>query len=463
MQNSVENVDESPLAQFDEWEQLEQMVESRDVEAVEKYLKELPDNEEPRILGQLKQAEQIELLEVVNDEIAAQLLEALPEPQAGQLLSAIPPQRAAAILDELSSEEQTDLLGDLSDSQSEAILEEMEPVEAEHVRFLSQYNKHSAGGLMTTDLLSYDQSQTVEQVVNDLREHTEKYASYNVQYIYVTKEDSLLVGVLRLRDLLLASPQLKISKIMLQNPVSLLDSSLLQDFKFSFSAHAYLGLPVIDSTGHLIGVVQREAVEKAIDDQAGRTFLRFAGILGGEELRSLPLRIRSARRLSWLSINIVLNLIAASVIAFYQETLAKVIVLAVFLPIVSDMSGCSGNQSIAVSTRELVLGIIRPRDWFYIFRKEFTLGLVNGIALGVILGGVAYIWKGMPALGLVVGGALAANTLMSVCLGALIPLILKGMKLDPALASGPILTTFTDMSGFFLVLSFTQLMLPWLT
>jgi magnesium transporter len=139
-----------------------------------------------------------------------------------------------------------------------------------------------------------------------------------------------------------------------------------------------------------------------------------------------------------------------------------VIALAVFLPMVSDMSGCSGNQAVAVSTRELVLGVIKPGDFWYVFRKEFALGLLNGVALGVLLGIVAFIWKGTPALGLVVGGALAANTLIAVCLGALIPLILKGFKLDPALASGPILTTLTDMCGFFLVLSFAQLMLPWL-
>lgn len=146
----------------------------------------------------------------------------------------------------------------------------------------------------------------------------------------------------------------------------------------------------------------------------------------------------------------------------YEETLSAVIALAIFLPMVSDMSGCSGNQAVAVSTRELVLGVIKPGDFLHVFRKEFFLGLLNGIALGILLGIVAFVWKGTPALGLMVGGALAANTLIAVCLGALIPLLLKGFKLDPALASGPILSTLTDMCGFFLVLSFAQMMLPWL-
>lgn len=449
--------------QPDVWEQLKQVVETGDAEEASNFLKELPPGEDARVMTQLSHSDQQEFIELLTDEDAARLMESLPELQAGQLLSVLPADQAANIIDEMSSDEQVDLLDQLSESQSEAILEEMDPVEVENIRFLAQYDYLSAGGLMVTELLSFEESQTVDDVVSDLRQNVEKYAVYNVQYIYVINSNLQLTGVLRLRDLLLAPPQQQISKMMITNPTSVADSTNLQDLQHLFDARPLFGLPVVDENNKLVGVVRREDVEKAGEEQAGRTFLRFAGIMGGEELRSLPLKTRSARRLSWLSINIVLNILAASIIAMYEDTLSSVIALAVFLPIVSDMSGCTGNQSIAVSTRELVLGVIRPSDWLYVFRKEFLLGVVNGIALGILLGTVAYLWKGIPALGLAVGGALAVNTLMAVCLGALIPLVLKGFKLDPALASGPILTTLTDMCGFFLVLSFSQAMLPWLT
>jgi magnesium transporter len=168
---------------------------------------------------------------------------------------------------------------------------------------------------------------------------------------------------------------------------------------------------------------------------------------------------RTRRRLSWLSINIVLNVIAASVIAFYQETLAAVIALAVFLPIISDMSGCSGNQAVAVSIRELALGLVKPYEFFRVVMKEGVVGILNGLVLGLLLGAVAVLWKGNIYLGLVVGSALMLNTMLAVLLGGLIPLALKGLRQDPALASGPILTTVTDMCGFFLVLSFASLLL----
>jgi magnesium transporter len=177
----------------------------------------------------------------------------------------------------------------------------------------------------------------------------------------------------------------------------------------------------------------------------------------------MPLLRRCRRRLSWLSINIVLNIIAASVIAAYQDTLAAVIALAVFLPIISDMSGCSGNQAVAVSMRELTLGVLRPSDVVRTWVKEVTVGILNGLALGVLLGLAAFVWRGNGYLGLVVGAAMALNTIIAVSIGGVIPLLLKRLRFDPALASGPILTTVTDMCGFFLVLSFATLMLSKMT
>ena len=173
----------------------------------------------------------------------------------------------------------------------------------------------------------------------------------------------------------------------------------------------------------------------------------------------MPLLVRSGRRLSWLSLNIILNIIAASVIAMYQDTLAAAIALAVFLPMVSDMSGCSGNQAVAVSMRELSLGLVRPVELLWVLTKEAGVGIINGLSLGCLLGAVAYVWKGNAFLGLVVGGAMALNTLVAVSLGGMIPLVLKRMKLDPALVSSPLLTTVTDMCGFFFVLSFASLVL----
>ena len=173
----------------------------------------------------------------------------------------------------------------------------------------------------------------------------------------------------------------------------------------------------------------------------------------------MPLLRRTRRRLAWLSINIVLNLFAASIIAIFQDTLSAVIALAVFLPIISDMSGCSGNQAVAVSMRELSLGLIRPQDLWRVLVQEGAVGMLNGVALGTLVGLLAFIWKGNVYLGVVVGLALCINTFVAVCIGGSIPLLLKKFDFDPAVASGPLFTTVTDMCGFFLVLGLASAML----
>ena len=312
---------------------------------------------------------------------------------------------------------------------------------------------------MVSEYLDYHEDQTIREVLDDLQANRDAYAGYHVQYIYVTDATGRLSGVLRMHDLLFPKPASKISGQMISSPLKVDVGATLEDLRNFFEEHALFGVPVVDDPGKMLGVVLPEAVEEARRKKSVHQYLSFSGIIGGEEFRSMPLLGRSSRRLSWLSLNIVLNIIAASVIAVYQDTLAAAITLAVFLPMVSDMSGCSGNQAVAVSMRELSLGLLRPNEYLRVLVKEASLGLINGVALGVMLGGVAWLWKGNPFLGLVVGGALAANTLVAVSLGGLIPLLLKRLRLDPALVSSPLLTTITDMCGFFFVLSFASLLL----
>ena len=268
-----------------------------------------------------------------------------------------------------------------------------------------------------------------------------------------------LQGVLQLRDLLLALPQQPIHELMIRRPMNVKDTVELEQLRDFFDSHPYFAVPVTDAENKLLGVVRRSDVEEALAEQSESDFRRSQGILR-EELRTMPLLTRSRRRLAWLSVNIVLNIVAASVIAFYQETLAQVIALAVFLPIISDMSGCSGNQAVAVSMRELSLGVVEPREVLRVWLKELAVGLINGLVLGLLIAAVAMLWKGNAYLGLVVGSAMMLNTLVAVTLGGCLPLIMKRLKVDPALASGPILTTVTDMCGFFLILSFASALLP---
>jgi magnesium transporter len=445
---------------IDTWDQVRKLItEGASTEAIERYLDSLEPGELVRTVFNLSPTEQRALLRAVSPDKAAELIEDIPDAHAADLIDDIPSHEAAAIIEEMASDHRADVLGEMAKPESDAILEHLEDEDAEEARRLISYPADTAGGLMMTEFAAYPMSATVRSVVEDLTGHEGDYTFLTVHYIYVVIKKNRLKGVLRLRDMVFANPQARIGDIAQPANTVRPDASLGELDEF-FDENDIAAVPVVDERGFLLGIVRRRSVLEALAGKAEADSLKSAGIVGGEELRSMPVALRARRRLSWLSVNIVLNIIAASVIALYEDTLSAVIALAVFLPIVSDMSGCSGNQAVAVSMRELTLGAIVPRDLLRVWRKEVSVGLINGLVLGGLLAIAAWAWKGSPMLGLVVGAALALNTVVAVSLGGTIPLALKRLKVDPAVASGPVLTTVTDMCGFFLVLSLASLALP---
>ena len=439
-----------------------QLVESNDRDGLHQLIEELKTEDLVYAYNRFNRSDQIALVNLLSAEDAALLIERIPQSQAIEAIENAEVSTAASILNELYSDEQVDILGEMDVDEAEAILDEMIPSEAENIRRLIDYDKESAGGLMVTEYLAFQADMTVVQTVKELQENADTYEGYSVQYIYVVRHERF-VGVLQIRDLLLSKPNTKLEDISIKNTFTLHPEATLEDVIGFFNKYDFYGVPIVDGEEHLLGVVLRKDLREVESEKRSLELLETQGIVGGEELRSMPVWLRSKRRLSWLSVNILLNIIAASVIAFYQDTLEEVIALAVFLPVISDMSGCSGNQAVAVSLRELSLGLVKPYELARVLWQELKVGLINGVVLGILIGLAAYLYKGNAYLGLVVGGALAINTLVAVSIGGTIPLFLKKMKTDPALASGPILTTVTDMLGFFLALTFAGAALSYLT
>lgn len=445
----VEEIDETPR-----YKQLAEAVESQNLESASSIITGASADDQRRIVSLLDLKIREQLCELLPPEEAAALLENLAESQAVEILEEMPAEVAADVVEEMDTDLGGDLLRELDPKDSDAILAEIDDAtESEGLRERASYEGDSAGGLMSDRILSFPSSATVSEVLQELETKAEEYSDADVQYLYVIDSKRRLTGVLNLRNLVLGKRLNTIGNLMIADPLHVRVDTSLEELEDIFDEKQYLGLPVVDEENHLRGIVSREAVEEALSEARKDDYLKAAGIVGGEELRSMTLRHRCTRRLAWLGPNILLNLLAASVIASYEDTLQAVIALAIFLPMVSDMSGCSGNQAVAVSIRELTLGIIQPRDYLRVLIKEGLLGIFNGIVLGIVLGTIAAIWKDSLFLGIVIGSALTLNTMLSVTLGGLIPLVLKRFKADPALASGPILTTCTDMCGFFLVLN----------
>lgn len=442
------------------WDILSELVATENSVDLIQFIETLSPSETARAISRLTEPEQLRLFGLLSPEDAADVIEDIPEAQAADLVEDMPSEQAAAIMEELSSDHLVDVLGEMDEDASQAILAKMDLEDAQEARMMLEYAPDCAGGLMISEFLVYRIDNTIQDVLDDLKANRSEYADYPVQYFYVVDREEKLAGVLRMHDLLFPPWETPLTQVMISSPLSVSDKASVKELEDFFEEHHFFAVPVVDDQRRLVGVVLPNDVEEAVHKQKTKSLLQLSGIIGGEEFRTMPLFSRTGRRLSWLSLNIVLNIMAASVIALYQDTLSAVIALAVFLPIVSDMSGCSGNQAVAVSMRELSLGLVRPGELIWVLAKEAKVGIINGLVLGLLLGGVAYLWKGNPWLGVVVGGALAANTLVSVMLGGTLPLVLKRLKLDPALVSSPLLTTVTDMCGFFFVLSFAAAVLP---
>lgn len=460
---STSSNSQEPIADYDEAAvraELTQALATGDSALADAVLASLPVREQLRMVLQFSAGDRADLFALLPPESAAHVLEGLPDLQAVDVLEDLPAAAAALIMDELDSADQVDLLAELDDQDAESILQSMDPELAADARKLVDYDPETAGGLMEPDPLFFRADARVGDVLRGLVDHEDEFDSYRGQHPYVVDEHEHLVGVMSLRILLTSQRSALLSQVMVPALSLAIDTSL-DDMEDFFEEHSYLGAPVVDEEGCLLGVVSRQSVNEASLERAEGDALKTQGVVG-DELRSMPTWFRAQRRLMWLSANVILNVIAASVISAYEEILAAVITLAVFLPMVSDMSGCSGNQAVAVTMRELSLGFVKPRDVFRVWMKEISVGLINGLALGLLIGVVAWVWKGNPALGAVIGGALMLNTMIAVSIGGTVPLVLKRFGIDPAVASGPLLTTITDMAGFFLVLGLAAWSLPYL-
>jgi magnesium transporter len=416
----------------------------------------LSSHEALRQVSLMEPADRDELMTMLPPGSAAELVEEAPAELAVTMIKSLNSTVAAKIMEELHTDTQADIVQDMKAQGSEAILAEMETESADNLRILSQYDPDTAGGLMELGAFSFQIDQTVGAVLKRLIED-DSFERHRGQHPYIIDESGKLLGVVSLRDMLRSRRAVKLADI-LHQPISVQPETSQETLVDLFDENPFLGIPVVNASGILIGVVSRIELAEAELERAEHESLSRQKI--GDELRSMPTLLRSRRRLAWLSSNIVLNIIAASVISSYEETLTAVIAIAIFLPMVSDMSGCSGNQAVGVSMRELSLGLTRPVDLFHVLRKELGVGIINGIVLGILIGIVAWVWKDNAFLGLVIGMALAMNTLIAVSIGGTVPLILKNFGIDPAVASGPLLTTVTDMAGFFLVLSLATLFMP---
>ena len=359
----------------------------------------------------------------------------------------------------MDSDEQADVIGELDDHEAQAILDAMSPEEAIDTRRRLRYDQDTAGGLMITEYLAYPASRTVEEVADDLRDNGETYAEFEVRYIYATHEHGGLAGTVPMRRLVMSPRGTSLSKLTAPNPTTVSVDTHVDDLEDLFDRIDLSAIPVIDDAGQLAGIVQRAAVQEARSEAAEEDLAKVSGIVGGEELRSMPVVSRAFRRLLFLVPIMLLMMMSAAVISLFRDTVQRVPLIAAFLPLVAGLCGSGGNQAVAVSMREISLGLIKPADLGRVALAEALPALINGAALALALFGVVFMWERDVWLATVIGSAVPTTLLLATVIGGSVPLVLRRFGLDPAMASGPVVTTLVDLAAYFTVLVLATLLL----
>lgn len=442
--------------------ELEALVQAGDAEAIAAFMRLLPPEDTAYTLSHLSEDSRTELFKQLSHsdaDLGADLLEHFVDEYAATVIEQMEPEHAAAIVDEMDSDEQADVLSELDEEDAEAILQEMDPEEAADARERMGYDEDVAGGLMITEYLVYNQGQTVGEVTRDLHEKAEEHIEFEVRYLYVVDDEYKLTGVVPMRSLVFVPGSRKVEEQQVREPVTVGVQTSLDDLHDLFDRVDFSAVPVIDDAGKLAGVVQRASIQEAIGDRESEQFLRFGGIIGGEELRSMTVGSRAARRLAFLLPIMLLLLASATVIALFEETVQRLPILAAFLPVVAGICGSGGNQAVAVSIRELSLGLIDGSDFVRVLIKELLVALLIGLVLGLVMFVIVLVWQRNVHLALVLGGAIPFVVTVSKTIGGTVPVLLKKTGVDPAMAAGPIVTTVVDLVGFFTVLMLASLMI----
>ena len=422
-----------------------------------KLLENLRAPDQAEVFNELELEDQTAILPRLNPDESADILEELEDEDAAEIAERLDTDTLSRIVDEMEPDEAADLLGDLSREQANEVLERLE--DPEEVRPLMIHPDETAGGRMTTEFLALRRRMTAGEAIEALRNWApDEELNY---YLFVVDRDNILRGVVPLRKLITAPPTTPIQSLMSADVISVPAGTDQEEVARIMSRYSLLALPVVDETGHLLGMITHDDLVDVIEEEATEDIYRLAGVLDEERVFS-PIRASVRRRLPWLYVNLMTAFLAAWVISQFKGTIERVAILAAFQAIVAGQGGNAGTQALTVMVRSLALGEVTLRDVWSTLLKEVLVGLINGLAVGAAVGLIAMILQGKPALGLIIGLAMVGNMISAGFAGALVPVVLKRLKIDPALASGVIVTTVTDVTGFALFLGLSTIFIQWL-
>lgn len=394
---------------------------------------------------------------VKNTEQKAKILTECDSHITRELLEPQSSEEIAEFLKLIGSDDMRYLLDTLSEERANEVLSLLEREEAEAVGELMAYSPDTAGGIMTGSYFSLLEDMTAEGAVAEVRKTSK--VDY-VFYVYVVDPNNQLRGVISLRQLLLSDPSRKLSEIMISNVWSVNVEEDQERVARLVSRYNILAIPVVDDDHVLVGIVTVDDVIDVLREEATEDILKMAGTHATEEITSLSPGRMAWARFPWLFVSWIGGIVAATLIADFEQELSRVVALVAFMPVIIGMAGNVGTQSATIIVRGIATGRVDPKVWFRVVSRQVLTGLILGIAYGILLGALAiFQYQTMMSLGLVVGLSICVVMVLSSILASFLPLLLHRFRFDPAVATGPFVTTGVDVLGILIYFSIARLLL----
>jgi magnesium transporter len=413
------------------------------------------------LLDQLGDGEKEELLELLSDSEATALIQEMEPFEQVSLFRLLSRERAPAILKEMASDDAVDLLGELSPKE---IAELLPLVDEDTAKFsgLLKYPEESAGGIMTTEYISLPADLPVEEAIARLREIAPQ--AETIYYVFVVDVENRLIGVLSLRDLIAAPDGTPLKEIMKHNVISV--NALLDQEEAARVVAKYdlLAVPVVDDDNRLLGIITFDDIMDVLEQEATEDIYRLAGAgeVTGVELMEASIYKIAWHRTPWLLLSMLGGILAGYIMSAFESTLEAILVLAFFIPVIMDMGGNVSTQTSTIFVRGIATGEIRGADFWRYFIREVRVGLFMGVLFGILVAVTAVLWRGSPILGLVVGISMVATVSLATVIGTLVPLLFHKLHIDPAITSGPLVTTIKDVTGLLIYFGMATLFLDYL-
>ncbi|RCW69754.1 magnesium transporter [Saliterribacillus persicus] len=427
---------------LEEWKKIQTALVNEQIDQFRAEFLEMHPYDQAKIFEEQDEEIRFLIYTYLSPEEMAEVMENVDFELVSTFITEMVPAYAAKVLEDMSTDDAVDILNELDKNKVASFLTIMEKEEAEEIKELLHYEEKTAGSIMTTEFVVIQETMTVKEAMRHLRKEAPE--AETIYYLYVIDVDKKLVGVISLRDLIIAEGDFLILDVMSERVVSVPVGEDQEDIARMMRDYDFLALPVVDFQNHLLGIITVDDIMDVMEEEANDDYSKLAGISELEKEGETAFS-SAKKRLPWLVILLFLGMFTASIIGRFEETLDKVALLAVFIPLIAGMAGNTGTQALAVAVRNISTGDSGKRSNFSIIKQEAKTGLITGTICGILITLIIAFWYEDIYLGILVGLSIMATLIVATTAGAFVPLIMHRLKIDPAVASGPFITTLNDI------------------